>query len=94
MVLKDPISVSFGIASSSENVKVCPILHADSSQIIILPSPREYLIDTTFGDIFHLVFDIAEMKSGFICKEDLSPMVLCPLMMLLSPLILLLSIWV
>ncbi|XP_041377416.1 uncharacterized protein LOC121389834 [Gigantopelta aegis] len=53
-------------------------------QIITLPSPQRF---TSWTEQLaspphpHSPIGIAEMKSGFICKEDQSPMALCPSMM-------------
>ena len=43
----------------------------------------DFTVGVSFMTLTHLhsPISIAEMKSGFICKEVLSPMVLCPLTM-------------
>ena len=87
-----------------QKVKVCPALHVDSSpNRHTTTSSVIHLLDTTVGISFtmslphlqHPLIGIAERKYGFICKEDLSTMVVCPATMHLSPLnLIVVSGWV
>ena len=99
MVFEGLVSVGLDVATSSEDVKICHTLHADSfPNHHTTASPAIHLMDTTVG-VPATTFPphpfppigIADMKCRYIYKGHLSPMTLYPSTMPLRPLNLLLS---